>query len=135
MPEPLSPSSTQSDGEPERVDCARLPARHAGCGADVRRDRRAVHRVPILTLLYDEKGTGGRFAGRSITTSALQRLGIGQSGFRRLLPMYPIAASRMTAPDCDVLVSSSSAFAHGIHVQPGRPARLLLPHAFPLRVV
>jgi glycosyltransferase involved in cell wall biosynthesis len=75
--------------------------------------------APILTLLYDEQSTGGRFADRSITTSALQRLGIGQSGFRRLLPMYPIAASRMTAPECDVLVSSSSAFAHGIHVRPG----------------
>ena len=31
--------------------------------------------APIVTLLYDEAGTEGRFAGRSVTTSPLQRLG------------------------------------------------------------
>ena len=31
--------------------------------------------APIVTLLYDEDGTQGRFAGRDITTSRLQRLG------------------------------------------------------------
>ena len=30
--------------------------------------------APIFTLLYDEQGTDGRFAGRAITTSPLQRL-------------------------------------------------------------
>lgn len=76
-------------------------------------------RSEILTLLYDEQGTGGRFAGRSITTSPLQRLGVGQAGFRRLLPLYPIAAQRMRSPAGDVLLSSSSAFAHGIHAPAG----------------
>src|ERR1700693_5618349 len=41
--------------------------------------------APIFALLHDEPGTNGRFSGRSITTSPLQRLGIGQSTFRRLL--------------------------------------------------
>ena len=75
--------------------------------------------APIFTLLYDEAGTGGRFAGRSITTSALQRLGVGQNGFRRLLPLYPFAVERLRPSDCDVVVSSSSAFAHGIAVPSG----------------
>jgi hypothetical protein len=70
--------------------------------------------APILTLLYDEQGTAGRFAGRSVTTSPLQRLGVRQRGFRRLLPLYPFAIERLRPPPCDVLVSSSSAFAHGI---------------------
>jgi glycosyltransferase involved in cell wall biosynthesis len=70
--------------------------------------------APIVTLLYDEAGTGGRFAGRSITTSVLQRIGIRQRGFRKLLPLYPLAAERLEAPPCDVLLSSSSAFAHGV---------------------
>ncbi|HEX4188479.1 MAG TPA: glycosyltransferase [Solirubrobacteraceae bacterium] len=74
---------------------------------------------PILTLLYDERGTGGRFAGRSITTSWLQRLGVGQQGFRRLLPLYPLAVERLKLPPSDALVSSSSAFAHGIRVPEG----------------
>ncbi len=74
--------------------------------------------APIFTLLYDERGTNGRFRGRSITTSALQRLGVDQSSFRRLLPLYPLAAQRLRPPPCDVVLSSSSAFAHGIHVPP-----------------
>ncbi len=75
--------------------------------------------APICTLLYDEQGTGGRFADRAITTSALQRLGIGQSQFRRLLPLYPGAVERLRAPDADVVLSSSSAFAHGIGTPEG----------------
>src|SRR2546423_3889461 len=75
--------------------------------------------APLFTLLYDEEGTGGRFAGRAINTSALQRLRVGQSTFRRLLPLYPLAAGRMRPAACDVLLSSSSAFAHGMHVPEG----------------
>ena len=32
--------------------------------------------APISTLLYDEAGTEARFAGRRVSTSPLQRLGI-----------------------------------------------------------
>jgi glycosyltransferase involved in cell wall biosynthesis len=78
-------------------------------------------RAPIFTLLYDESRTGERFAGRSITTSALQRLGVRQGGFRRLLPLYPIAIERFRPPACEVVVSSSSAFAHGIRAPAGTP--------------
>lgn len=74
---------------------------------------------PIFTLLYDERGTNGRFAGRSITTSPLQRLGMGQSSFRRLLPLYPWAIGQLHLPSTRVVLSSSSAFAHGVRVPPG----------------
>jgi glycosyltransferase involved in cell wall biosynthesis len=75
--------------------------------------------APIFTLLHDEQGTNGRFAGRSITTSPLQRFGIEQSTFRRLLPLYPHAVRRLRLPDSDVVLSSSSAFAHGVRVPEG----------------
>ncbi len=75
--------------------------------------------APIFTLLHDEDGTNGRFAGRSITTSPLQRFGIDQSAFRRLLPLYPYAIERLRLPQSDVVLSSSSAFAHGIPVPDG----------------
>lgn len=75
--------------------------------------------APIFTLLYDERGTGGRFAGREVHTSALQRLGVKQSSFRRLLPLYPYAVERLKLPACDVVLSSSSAFAHGVRTPPG----------------
>jgi glycosyltransferase involved in cell wall biosynthesis len=75
--------------------------------------------APIFALLYDEEGTRERFAGRSITTSALQRLGVGQAGFRRLLPLYPWAVERLRLPPSDVVLSSSSAFAHGVRAPAG----------------
>jgi glycosyltransferase involved in cell wall biosynthesis len=75
--------------------------------------------APIFTLLYDEQGTGQRFAGRQIVTSPLQHLHVRQASFRRLLPLYPWAIERLRPPGCDVLISSSSAFAHGIHAPSG----------------
>lgn len=70
--------------------------------------------APILTLLYDEQGTAGRFAGHHVTTSPLQRLGARQQDFRRLLPLLPGAARRLPVDGFRCIVSSSSAFAHGI---------------------
>lgn len=70
--------------------------------------------APISTLLYDEAATAGAFAGHEVHTSYLQRLGIRQRGFRRLMPFYPRAAERLHVPDAEVVISSSSAFAHGL---------------------
>jgi glycosyltransferase involved in cell wall biosynthesis len=69
---------------------------------------------PIFTLLYNEEGTDARFADHLLNISSLQRLGVGQASFRRLLPLYPLAVERLKLPVCDVLLSSSSAFAHGV---------------------
>jgi glycosyltransferase involved in cell wall biosynthesis len=76
-------------------------------------------RAPIFTLLYDEVGTERRFAGHAVHTSPLNRLGVGQRQFRRLLPLYPWAVGRLSLPRCEVVLSSSSAFAHGVRVPPG----------------
>lgn len=76
-------------------------------------------RAAIFTLLYDAAGTSQRFAGRRVTTSFLQHLGIGQDGFRRLLPLYPLAVDRLQLEQCEVVVSSSSAFAHGVRPPAG----------------
>jgi glycosyltransferase involved in cell wall biosynthesis len=75
---------------------------------------------PIYTLLYDRDGTGGYFDDRDVHTSYLQRLGFGQSGFRRLLPLFPRATENLSLQDHELIVSSSSAFAHG--VKPDRDA-------------
>ncbi len=75
--------------------------------------------APIVTLLYDEDGTQGRFANRDITTSRLQRLGVSQSNFRALLPLFPTAARRLKIGGYERIISSSSAFAHGLHKSPG----------------
>jgi glycosyltransferase involved in cell wall biosynthesis len=75
--------------------------------------------APIFTLLYDEGGTQGRFAGRSVTTSPLQRLGARQESFRALLPLFPAAVRRLDLSGADCVVSSSSAFAHGVRPPAG----------------
>jgi glycosyltransferase involved in cell wall biosynthesis len=74
--------------------------------------------APIYTLLYDAQGTSGRFDDHPVHTSQLQRLGIRQRGFRRLLPFFPRAAERLPVQDHDLIVSSSSAFAHGVRPRP-----------------
>ena len=75
--------------------------------------------APIYTLLYDEAGTGGRFSSRRVLTSPLQRLGASQQGFRRLLPAFPLATEALRVADVELLVSSSSAFAHGLRKPAG----------------
>jgi glycosyltransferase involved in cell wall biosynthesis len=75
--------------------------------------------APVYTLLYDRAATQGRFDGHPVTTSPLQRIGARQAGFRRLLPLLPLAARRLPVDDAEVVVSSSSAFAHGVRPAPG----------------
>jgi glycosyltransferase involved in cell wall biosynthesis len=75
--------------------------------------------APIYTLLYDPLGTDGSFSGRDVRTSYLQRTGVGQHGFRRLLPLLPHAMRSMRLEDHEIVVSSSSAFAHAISVPEG----------------
>jgi glycosyltransferase involved in cell wall biosynthesis len=75
--------------------------------------------APIFTLLYDPERAGERFAGRQIVTSPMQWLGVRQSSFRHLLPLYPLAAERLRLPACDVVLSSSSAFAHEVRAPSG----------------
>lgn len=68
----------------------------------------------LATALHDPRGTNGAFEGREIRTSYLQRLGPTQRNFRALMPLYPRAMERLDVSDADVVVSSSSAFAHGV---------------------
>ena len=91
--------------------------------------------APVYTLLYDEAAMNERFDGREVHTSYLQRLGIRQKGFRYLLPFLPRATERLAVGDYSTIVSSSSAFIHGLRPGPGRGACLLLPQPLSLRVV
>jgi glycosyltransferase involved in cell wall biosynthesis len=68
----------------------------------------------LFTAIYDEDGTEGRFAGRTIHTSFLQRLRPSARTFRALLPLYPAAIESFDFSEFDLVVSSSSAWAHAI---------------------
>lgn len=67
----------------------------------------------IFTAVYDQEGTQGRFADRRVITSALQRLKPTARNFRPLLPFYPGAIEALDLRGYDLVISSSSAWAHG----------------------
>src|SRR6059058_2738369 len=73
----------------------------------------------LFTAVYDEAGTEGRFSHRRVTTSFLQRLRPTARTFRALLPLYPYAMESLDLRGYDLVISSSSAWAHGVIVDPG----------------
>src|SRR3954464_12245976 len=72
----------------------------------------------IFTAVYDEAGTEGRFAHRNVHTTFLQKLKPNATSFRRLLPLYPYAMEALDLSGYDLVLSSSSAWAHGILPSP-----------------
>ncbi len=73
----------------------------------------------VFTAIYDEEGTEGRFASRSPQATYLQRLRPTSRTFRPLLPFYPAAIESLDLRGYDIVISSSSAWAHGVLVDPG----------------
>ena len=68
----------------------------------------------VFTPVYDERGTEGRFADRTIHTSFLQRTRPTARTFRALLPLYPAAIESFDLSGYDLVISSSSAWAHAV---------------------
>src|SRR3954464_13706715 len=68
----------------------------------------------LFTAVYDEDGTEGRFAHRTVNTSFLQRLKPTARTFRALLPLYPAAIESFDLSSYDLVLSSSSAWAHAV---------------------
>ena len=68
----------------------------------------------LFTAVYDEDGTEGRFADRNVHASFLQKTKPTARTFRALLPLYPYAIEALDLRGYDLVVSSSSAWAHGV---------------------
>jgi glycosyltransferase involved in cell wall biosynthesis len=73
---------------------------------------RAFPDAPIYTLLFDPENTYPEFADRDIRVSRLNKLGVFRRNHRAALPVLPLAARSMNI-DADVVVTSSSGWAHG----------------------
>src|SRR4051794_25853859 len=73
----------------------------------------------VFTAVYDAAGTEGRFEARAPRTSFLQRVRPTARSFRPLLPLYPHAVESLDLRGYEIVVSSSSAWAHGVLVDPG----------------
>jgi glycosyltransferase involved in cell wall biosynthesis len=68
----------------------------------------------LFTAVYDEEGTEGRFSGRRVHSSFLQAFRPSARNFRALLPLYPAAIESLDLSGYDLVVSSSSAWAHAV---------------------
>ncbi|MBP9717709.1 glycosyltransferase [Candidatus Gracilibacteria bacterium] len=75
--------------------------------------------APIYTLLYDAEKTGSIFPEKRIVTSGLQRLpNFIKKRYRYLLPLLPRYIEDFDFSEFDLVISSSTAFAHGIITSP-----------------
>jgi glycosyltransferase involved in cell wall biosynthesis len=68
----------------------------------------------LFTAVYDPAGTEGRFAHRRVKASFLQAVHPTARTFRALLPLYPAAMESLDLRGYDLVLSSSSAWAHGV---------------------
>ena len=66
----------------------------------------------VFSPIYDEQGTEGRLVDRNVQSSFLQRVHPGKRTFRGLLPLYPAAIRSFDLSGYDLVISSSSAWAH-----------------------
>jgi glycosyltransferase involved in cell wall biosynthesis len=73
----------------------------------------------VFTAVYDPEGTEGRFEARAPRSSFLQRVRPTARSFRPLLPLYPHAVESLDLRGYETVISSSSAWAHGVLVEPG----------------
>lgn len=71
----------------------------------------------LFTAVHDPAGTEHRFDHRQVTASHLQRLHVTARTFRVLLPFYPRAMEALDLSAYDLVVSSSSAWAHGVRTR------------------
>jgi glycosyltransferase involved in cell wall biosynthesis len=73
--------------------------------------------APIYTSLYRPGSTFPEFIGRDVRTSPLDRIPIDR-GFRNLFPLYPPAFRSFGRLSQDLVISSSSGWAHSVRTAP-----------------
>lgn len=74
--------------------------------------------APIYTLLYDPEAMHGKFAGKRIYTSFLQRSRLARKHHRLFPPLMPVAIEAFDFSKYDVVLSDSSSYAKGIITRP-----------------
>ena len=73
--------------------------------------------APIYTSLFRPRSTWPGFESREVRTTFLDKLPVDKH-FRNLFPLYPAAFRSFGKIDADVVISSSSGWAHMVRVQP-----------------
>ncbi|HEY2637330.1 MAG TPA: glycosyltransferase [Solirubrobacteraceae bacterium] len=74
--------------------------------------------APIYTSFYRAGSTFPEYGDRDIRRSFIDRLPVDR-GFRSLAPLYPAAFRSLGTLEHDLVISSSSGWAHGVRTAPG----------------
>lgn len=74
--------------------------------------------APIYTLIYDEEKTHGRFKGKRIYTSFLQKFPYSRKNHRIFPPLMPPAIEQFDFSKYDIVLSDSSSYAKGVITPP-----------------
>lgn len=85
-------------------------------------------KAPIYTLLYDEKKLGTWFPKERVRTSNLQKFARYSTNHHLYLSRFPAAVEAWDFSEFDLVLSFSSAFAHGI-ITNGAPRHLCYVHS------
>lgn len=75
---------------------------------------RAFPSARVITSVYDPAGTFPEFRNYDVEATWLNRFGMFQRDPRRALPLLPLVFGGLEISDVDVVLCSSSVFAHGI---------------------
>lgn len=84
--------------------------------------------APIFTLLYDERKLGDWFPRERVHPSTLQRYAQISTNHHFYLPFFPSAVEAWDFSEYDLVISTSSAFAHGI-ITNRKPLHLCYVHS------
>lgn len=76
-------------------------------------------RSPLYTSAYVPSAVSSAFAHRDVRTTFMQHLPLMRKFFKAYLPFYAFAFESLRLPACDVVLTSSSAFAKGVRPPPG----------------
>lgn len=81
---------------------------------------RILPEADLFSPIHDPEGTERRFVERGVGVSRLNVLKPTSRTFRALLPLYPRATEALDLSRYDLIISSSSAWAHGVRLDPGQ---------------
>lgn len=76
-------------------------------------------KADIFTLVCQPEAISERLREQRITTSFIQNLPGSPAGFRRYLPLFPLAASRLDLRGYELVISSDASLAKAVRPEPG----------------
>jgi glycosyltransferase involved in cell wall biosynthesis len=109
-------STTGSSGTPRVAIAHDYLTQRGGAERVVLAMTRAFPGAPVYTSLFRPEATFADFATLDVRTSAIDRVGLFQRHHRLALPVLAPAVSRLQV-DADVVLCSSSGWAHGVRTE------------------